>query len=87
MLAVASTNQYNTISWFTNYGYWVNVNAPGEDVFSTLVTNYELDPTTLLYLTYIYGYDGVHPYCLQDGTSMACPLVAGVVGLVRARFP
>src|SRR5262245_26783926 len=87
VLSVASTNFYNVMSYFTNWGYWVNVNAPGEDIFSTLLTNYELDGITQFYLFYIYGWDGEHPYCLQDGTSMACPLVAGVAGLVRARYP
>jgi subtilisin family serine protease len=87
VLAVAATNEFQTMSDYTNWGYWVDLNAPGDDIASTLSTNYAFDPTTLFYLEYVYGYDGVHPYCLLTGTSMACPLVAGVAGLVRARFP
>ena len=87
VIAVAATNEFQTMSYYTNWGDWVDINAPGDDIFSTLVQNYPLDETTLLYLGAIYDYDGVHPYCTQSGTSMACPLVAGVAGLVRARYP
>jgi subtilisin family serine protease len=87
VIAVAATNEFQTMSSYTNWGYWVDINAPGDDIVSTLVTNYQLDPTTLFYLEFAYGYDGVHPYCELTGTSMASPLVAGVVGLVRARYP
>jgi len=31
-----------------------------------------------------YEWDGVNPYMYCDGTSMACPMVAGVVGLVKS---
>ena len=87
VLAVAATNEFQTISFYTNWGPWVDLNAPGDDIASTLPTNYAFDPVTLFYLEYVYGYDGEHPYCTQTGTSMACPLVAGVAGLVRARYP
>jgi subtilisin family serine protease len=87
VIAVAATNEFQTMSYYTNWGDWVDINAPGDDIASTLATNYEFDPITLFYLEYVYGYDGETPYCTQTGTSMACPLVAGVAGLVRARYP
>ncbi|PIE75419.1 hypothetical protein CSA17_07575, partial [bacterium DOLJORAL78_65_58] len=33
------------------------------------------------------GWDGVNPYMFSDGTSMACPLVAGICGLIRNQSP
>jgi subtilisin family serine protease len=87
VLAVAATDELQEMSYYTNFGYWVDLNAPGDDIASCLPTNYTFDPTTLFYLEFVYGYDGVTPYCTQTGTSMATPLVAGVAGLVRARYP
>lgn len=87
VIAVAATNEYQTMSYYTNWGDWVDINAPGDNIFSTLVTNYTLDDLTQFYLLYVYDWDGEHPYCTNTGTSMACPLVAGVAGLVRARYP
>jgi len=87
VIAVAATNEYQTMSYYTNWGDWVDINAPGDNIFSTLETNYPVDDLTLLYLELVYDYDDVHPYFTNTGTSMACPLVAGVAGLVRARYP
>ncbi len=35
VLSVAATDRNDNIAWFSNYGYWVKVAAPGVDIFST----------------------------------------------------
>lgn len=66
-LAVAATNSQDVRAGFSNYGAdWVDVAAPGEDIWSTL-------PGTS------YGFN--------SGTSMACPLVAGLAGVVKSVDP
>ena len=55
----------------SNYGVWVDVSAPGTNIFST---EYTPPPNG--------SYGGG-----LDGTSFASPYVAGLVGLVRAAFP
>ncbi len=59
-------------AWYSNYGTWADIMAPGGDrnfyggeVYSTLPRNR-------------YGY--------MDGTSMACPHVSGVAALVVSKF-
>lgn len=67
--AVASLNAQNRRSYFSNYGDWVDLAAPGggnetdlgQNILSTLPGNQ-------------YGY--------MQGTSMACPHVAGIAALV-----
>ncbi|MBD0405319.1 S8 family serine peptidase [Flammeovirga sp. EKP202] len=68
-LAVASTNAQREKAWYSNYGNWIDITAPGGDinqvlefgVLSTLPDN-------------SYGY--------LQGTSMACPHISGVAALV-----
>ena len=36
VIAVAANGPGDCRSWFSNYGYWVNISAPGEDIFSTI---------------------------------------------------
>lgn len=66
VVGVAATDIADYAADFTNYGPWVDISAPGVNIFSTLPENH-------------YGY--------ASGTSMACPLVAGALGLVWSRWP
>lgn len=36
VMAVASTDHNDEKSWFSNYGTWIDISAPGSDVYSTL---------------------------------------------------
>ncbi|MBN2362571.1 S8 family serine peptidase [candidate division WOR-3 bacterium] len=68
VVSVAATNSANQRASFSTYGGWVDVSAPGEDIYSTLPS-----------LGGNYG--------LMSGTSMACPVTAGLLTLMRCRFP
>lgn len=66
-IAVAATTAQDTRAGFSNYGAdWVDVAAPGDNIWSTLPGS-------------SYGF--------ESGTSMACPLVAGLAGVVRSADP
>jgi subtilisin family serine protease len=67
--AVASTNNQDIKSWYSNYGEWIDVSAPGGE---TNNVNARGVLSTLNNGT--YGF--------YQGTSMACPHVSGVAALV-----
>ena len=73
VVAVTATDQDDDPAFFTNYGYWVELAAPGVNVFSTI--------SEIHNPRYNYPYDSL------SGTSMAVPHVAGVAALVWSRFP
>lgn len=67
--AVAATNNQDVKAWYSNYGPWIDVSAPGGE------TNQVNARGVLSTLTgSSYGY--------YQGTSMACPHVSGVAALV-----
>lgn len=78
-ISVSATDRNDQKANFSNYGPWVDVAAPGVDIWSTLPPGRQLSPTC-------WDSDG-DGYDDCSGTSMATPLTAGVVGLAVANNP
>jgi subtilisin family serine protease len=87
VLAVAGTTVTNQRASFSNWGWYVDIAAPGENLVSAISRNYTRDAANDLLFQFLYGWDGVNPYMRNSGTSYACPLVAGTVALVRSKYP
>ncbi|HEY1045006.1 MAG TPA: S8 family serine peptidase [Bacteroidia bacterium] len=66
VIAVGATDSFDRKAAFSNYGTWVDIFAPGVDIWSSLTgTNQK------------YGY--------MSGTSMSCPMVAGLCALILSQ--
>jgi subtilisin family serine protease len=82
-VAVSATNVDDNLAWYSNYGSYCDVAAPGGELFNTDFTEgiYSTLPTgDGFYLYQEYGYPSDY-YYLQ-GTSQAAPFVAGLGALV-----
>lgn len=77
VVAVTATNESDNPASFTNFGDWVEVAAPGVGIYSTMPT----------YNVTLNAYGFPMNYSYMSGTSMACPLVAGVAALIWSQFP
>jgi serine protease len=79
VVAVAATDNFDELAWFSNYGKTsVDLAAPGVAIYSTF-------PTVV---TPAMADRGFGPgYGTISGTSMATPHVAGVMALVRSLHP
>lgn len=69
---------FNGVWVNSSYGDWVDIAAPGEDIFTT-------SPTYHVTLCDTWGYD--LNYDVLSGTTLAAPVVAGVAGLVFSKNP
>src|SRR4030042_5522046 len=62
VIAVTATDQSDQKAWFSNWGDWVELAAPGVDIYSTM-------PTYEVYMNVAYGFSMNYDY--MRGTSMA----------------
>ncbi len=71
VMAVASIGADYQAAYYTNYGSWVDITAPGGDANKG---------------AYVYSTLPEGKYGTMQGTSMACPHVTGVAALVVSQF-
>ena len=74
VISVGSCNSDNTKSSFSNYGAWIDVMSPGSSLLSTVN-----------YISSTYGINDY--YATSSGTSMACPVAAGLCALMLSANP
>ncbi|WP_305910466.1 S8 family serine peptidase (plasmid) [Methylomarinum sp. Ch1-1] len=75
-IAVAATDSNDARASFSQYGPWVDIAAPGEEILSTFPAQFTCNRC-------IFDYD----YFFANGTSQASPIVAGAASVVWARSP
>ncbi len=78
VISVGATNYEGKKAFFTNYGPWVSVCAPGTKIISTAPYT---DPSTGLLDTSVKNY-----YVEMSGTSQATPVASGVAALYLSAY-
>ena len=91
VIAVSATDITDNKAYYSNYADWVDISAPGGEMYflqdengflSTLPQHYE-------YEFYEEGYGNwiEHNYDFLQGTSMSAPYVTSLAAMIKARFP
>ena len=80
VMAVAATNHYGKLAWYSNFGSWIDISAPGGDTREA-----GKNRTGGIYST-SYSARIRNNYDYMQGTSMACPHVSGVAALILSVY-
>lgn len=82
-MVVAASNEQEERAEFSNFGPWVSVTAPGEDILSTMPTY----PVQMTSEDIPAKYRSSQDYDTLSGTSMAAPYVSALAALVFSVHP
>jgi subtilisin family serine protease len=83
VIAVGATDKDDNRAYFSNFGKWVDIAAPGHLIFTTFPTyhvrmfDYDMSPSPNITQNYSWG----------GGTSASSPIVAGVAALLLSKDP
>ncbi len=85
VIAVAASTINGGLAYYSNYGDWVDIIAPGSSIYSTYL--YSSSVNTAVSKNRVSGNSPKNAYGKLSGTSQAVPVVSSVAALIYSANP